>query len=338
MSKALTRAAARILDDLRVAALNRDAHMRRAGMTRGLTLPQARELRSDLATAMQIEVANVHRLWTTTPTVCAMHPDMVAELAEFQRGPLPAQLFDNLIYENPLIVFPEPIPCLSPSGEPGQMLACYVSGLAAGSRRLVSTGSPERATLRLTAINSYPSAPQCVTMLSLHTEGGVFDSEASVEQTARRHAAHDEDGRSKDQHLAAARSKLLPILDCLTYLCLPGKAIDTQGMNLGVRGRATQQVPSPAPEAPLRTEAIGWREGPAMRALRANYDATRSLARSMGKTYVPHPRRGYFGNRWCGEGRTELVLTLVRPTYIHRDLVQSIGVPTIIDAMSTAQA
>ncbi|MGW4528965.1 hypothetical protein [Amycolatopsis sp. NPDC004378] len=70
----------------------------------------------------------IHRIWHSSKIVCAVHPQMLEELADSSSEHLPGPIFDMLPHTNPLVTFPQPIETTTPDGANGRVLGFHVYG------------------------------------------------------------------------------------------------------------------------------------------------------------------------------------------------------------------
>ncbi|MET8848529.1 hypothetical protein [Amycolatopsis sp. NPDC004625] len=90
-------------------------------------------------TRSSITALAIRRIWASSRVVYALHPQMLAELADSSSEQLPGPIFSYLPHTNPLVIFPAPIPTTTPDGARAQILGFYVFGSVGQARRLCSS-------------------------------------------------------------------------------------------------------------------------------------------------------------------------------------------------------
>lgn len=274
-----------------------------------------------------------HRAWERAAVVYAMHPAIVTELASAEPARVPAAALDHLPHPNPLIVWPDPPPCVDMDGGPARILAAYIVGVGGNRRSITTTDDPDRTGYRITVVARLPNG--------ILEEGGIrldtgphdwFDHDTAIESAAHRsveiNTAAGLASSTIDAHTRALRSKIGPALDALLYVTSIGADLNP----LQTRTRRTPRRAASTTKARSKGDAnvlgVGWTLGPALDAPRHTTPEP-VPGTTPATTKRPHPRRAYYATRWTGPGRTVPRNAYIRATYIHRDQLTTNPTPTI---------
>ncbi|GLZ43528.1 hypothetical protein [Actinokineospora sp. NBRC 105648] len=327
----LARAAAVHLDDLRVQHANLVRVLRQTDTLR--YVDEAAESSGRMAIPAPLAAPalsyRTHKRWAADGVVYSVHPQMLDALAQVDRDRVPAGVLAHLPHRNPLLLFPSPVPCVGAAGTPTGLIAVYVSGVDAGGRRMTDTDDADCVGYRLTMVcRDSTGLEEAATRL--HIADGWFHPEvraAAARSADLDKAARGERAHTVAQHAAALRSKLLPALDALMYVCSLGAEIEPATAPRAAAARRPARRAKPA--AAETVHHVGWRLGPALADPARAQPATST---GTGGAKTPHPRRSHYGIRWTGPGKTVPRSTLIRGSFINRAQLDGPPVPTIYPA------
>jgi hypothetical protein len=327
----LARATAGVVDELKVRNVETVAALCRLHVLSDVhrVLGTGGRLKMTNESAGWAQAYLTHRQWASMATTYSMHPLMVGELAEVDRSRMPTAVLNHIPHRNPMIVFPQPLPCLNHDSSTGELLAAYVVG--DGPRGTVDTDSADREWLRL-VLATRTATDLELAVVNLDTRDEWYSADEAIDRSATENARTAQRtvdspySPNADDNAAALRSRMLPVLDALTYVCSLGADIQPAPTSRPHGKRARRRERDPAPAAlDLR---VGWQLGPQLADLRRHYAEHRGEPGD--GTMRPHPRRGFYAIHWTGPGRTVPRNTLRRPTYVNRDKLDGPPPTTIV--------
>ncbi|MFE5565689.1 hypothetical protein ACFQ68_11920 [Amycolatopsis japonica] len=279
--------------------------------------PELRHAAHSTITALAIR-----RIWASSRIVYALHPQMLAELADSSSEQLPGPIFGYLPHTDPLVSFPEPIPTTTPDGARGRILGFYVYGSAGRPRQLCSSHDEDRDRLGLmfvTALNDERGKriDTDLTRVTIPVGDGQFTVDQAVDRTLAAFAVEPGMLMLSDRMRTWLTELVRTAVNVLLYLC--SEEPDT----LVVRpaGQRRSKGKSGKAGKPARMIKVGWRLGPAFHTARrvaANAPAETGTGR---RRPNPHQRRGHFRTYWTGHGRTTPILRFIKPFWVNLDLV-----------------
>jgi hypothetical protein len=263
----------------------------------------------------------VRRIWASDRIVYALHPQMLAELADSSSEQLPGPIFSYLPHTNPLVIFPEPIPTTTPDGAPGRVVGFYVYGRRERPRRLCSSHDEGRDGLGLMFVTALVDdrgkrIDTDLTRVTIPVGQDQFTVEHAVDQTLAAFAAEPGMELLSDRMRNWLTELTRTAVNVLLYLC--SEEPDT----IVVRS-ASKRKPSRGTRVvkPTRMIKVGWRLGPAFDAARRVTSETPVHTDSGRRRPIPHQRRGHFRTFWTGRGRTTPILRFIKPSWVNLDLV-----------------
>lgn len=284
----------------------------------------------------------VHRRWAGADAVAiSTHPHLARELAQVAHDRLPAAVLEHLPYRNPLLLWPEPLPCAGPAGEDSELIAAYVHAIGANGRSMTDTDDPARTGYRFHIVTRSEHGLAAASA-NLVTTDGWYHPDRIVEQAVadfRRLA--DAGGTSRpvspQHHAAALRSRLMPVLDAVGYLCSLGADLADQRRQPrpAASGKAGKTARRRGTGPEVTEIAMGWNLGPDLARDRYRHTdpATSPAASTSGESGArrPHPRRAHYGIRRTGPGGSIPRSVLIRATYVNRDRLGGADpTPTIV--------
>lgn len=263
-----------------------------------------------------------HNYWERRPVVCSMHPLIVTELHKMSPSTMPTELLRHMAYDNPLIVWPVPVPVITLNAPQGELIAAWVTGIVSspesGRRGLCLGSDPERIGFRLMIVCRHQAGLEQMS-IELPTTAEEFDPVEIVAQTVRAYARHDaaqgitRDG-GEDHYIESAISKITPVLEAMIFLCTRDLDVrETHVRETGEDRRARYRRSPGAPDP--RMFELGYRWGPDITTERRAYEQAQSTGGGFGGTFVPHPVRCFYQRHWSGPGRAVPVQRFHRPVF-----------------------
>ncbi|MFB8235509.1 hypothetical protein ACFC58_03065 [Kitasatospora purpeofusca] len=287
----------------------------------------------------RVTLAALWRLWARSKNVAAMHPSMASELATYQLGTLPGQLFRNLAQRPPnlMVVFAEPETIALDTGGTGRLLAILFCGRTEPEKLLCLTSDPRMEEVAVTVVSEPqaddgtplppPPGGSAPVLEFCHLSIPVgADSKFTVEDLALRLARK----RGREEPTDAQRGMVERALQVAVYLCSSKADITAPPTLRGKSANSGKQRRWNKPDSFLR---LGWRLGPRLKAARVRVqEARQSAARSTDGTgaaggwrQYPHQRAGHMKTVWVGPGRSLADSRLIEPYWVSQDLVDANG-------------
>lgn len=331
-AKELTRRAGRIVEMLDGHNQKLIAKLRRAGVYDYLNgFDEGGKLAFPPELMTPALVHRAHKHWRDgTATVYNVHPDMAREACDVEHLRVAARSMDHLPHVNPLLVFPEPVPCVHVDGVDCVLTAVYVAGMDHRTLRLCDTDAPVRTGMRLMMVTEHDDRQRIeYASIRLDTRTEWIDVEEEIDKAARRYTELDVlDGRwGYERHLRACRSKLMPTLAMLMYVT----STDMDHQPAPKRPADAKRAGRRSASRPIELVNVGWREGPEMAADRRAYEALKRGGETGGAKKVPHPRRAHYAHRWADAERTVFTHRWFRrATYVNRPELDGSPTPTIV--------
>lgn len=292
------------------------------GASSTITVPDHVPAELHHAARSSITALAIRRIWASSRIVYALHPQMLAELADSSSEQLPGPIFSYLPHTNPLVIFPEPIPTTAPDGARGQILGFYVYGNAGEPRRLCSSHDEVRDRLGLMFVTALldehgKRIDTDLTRVTIPVGEEQFTVDQAVDRTLAAFAVEPGILMLSDRMRTWLTELVRTAVNVLLYLC--SEEPDT----IVVRSPSQRRTKSKGSKAakPARMIKVGWRLGPAFHTARRVAAQTAAQTGDGRRRPTPHQKRGHFRTYWTGHGRTTPILRFVKPFWVNLDLV-----------------
>lgn len=266
--------------------------------------------------------------WNLHKQVYTMHPGLTRGLdATDIEDKIPGAELQKLPYPDPLFVFPEGIPVVLNTGEPGRLTAVQVSGAvvsAPGHAQITSTRDDRSNGLYLHAFTEVLNDEGNVKDWDLcHTSipfGETFTIASVIDRTRDYYTVDSHgitEGLNDDRTLAYVRRVVGIALSHMLYVVSRNAEIAAPRNTTTAQNEQGKRMEPRAPR-PIKHQPVGYVIGPAIDAARREH--SNSIAASGGGgTKSPHWRKAHFHKVRTGVGKVDSEIRWFSPIPVKID-------------------